>query len=84
LTVSIRYVCAECGASAERSYVVPTLVRTCGECGAWGHFVREELLVLADRVPEDDRPEDWEKLSGEEKMRVAMQKGHVTISDLRA
>jgi predicted ATP-dependent serine protease len=81
--VSARYVCAECGAVTERSYAVPTLVRTCEECGEWSHFIRDALLALADRVPEDDRPDDWDDLSSEEKMRVAMREGHVSLSDLR-
>ncbi|MFC7226683.1 hypothetical protein N0B31_04650 [Salinirubellus salinus] len=82
--MSERYVCAECGAVTERTYAVPTLVRTCEECGAWSHFIREALLALADRVPEDERPEDWDELSGDEKMRVAMREGHVSLADLRA
>ena len=75
---------AECGDAIERSYAVPTIVRTCDQCAVFGHFVRDALLALADRVPEADRPDDWEELSGEEQMRVAMRKGYVSLSDLRA
>jgi hypothetical protein len=82
--VSERYLCAECGAPVEREYRVPTIVRTCDECREFSHFVREPLLQLAERVPEDERPEDWDQLSAAERMRVAMSRGFVSLSDLRA
>jgi hypothetical protein len=78
------YVCAECGATVDREYRVPTLVRTCDDCGEFAHFVREPLLELADRIPEDERPEDWDQLDPAERMRLAMRLGFVSLSDLRA
>lgn len=82
--MSERYICAECGAPVEREYRVPTIVRSCDDCREFAHFVREPLLQLADRVPEEERPEDWDQLTAAERMRLALRQGFVSISDLRA
>ena len=77
------YVCPTCGTTTEREFRVPSVVRTCeGGCG-FVHFLREELLELTERVPDSERPDDWDELHGEERLRIAVRQGHVTIEELR-
>lgn len=81
--VSETYVCSICGTTTEREFRVPSVVRTCeGGCG-FVHFLREELLALTERVPEADRPDDWNELPADERLRIAIRETDVTLEDLR-
>jgi hypothetical protein len=72
-----------CGATVERSFRVPAVIRTCeNDCG-FGGYVREGLADRLGDVPEEARPEDWEELSAEERLRIAAREGVLTIDDLR-
>ncbi|MEF8790803.1 MAG: hypothetical protein V5A61_11820 [Haloarculaceae archaeon] len=78
------YVCPTCGTTTEREFRVPSVVRTCEEGCGFVHFLRADLLELTERVPESDRPDDWEELHGEERLRIAMRQGYVTLEELRS
>ena len=77
------YVCPTCGGTTERDFRVPSVVRTCENGCGFVHFLREQLLELTERVPDAERPDDWDELSGEERLRVAVRRGDVTLDDIR-
>jgi hypothetical protein len=81
--VTETYVCPTCGSTTERDFRVPSVVRTCQSGCGFVHFLREELLELTERVPEAERPDDWDDLSGEERLRIAVRRGDVTLDDIR-
>ena len=76
-------VCPECGATVDREFRVPTVVRTCDEGCGFVHFLREGLSELVAQVPEEHRPDDWSDLSSDERVRIAIREGVVTLADLR-
>jgi hypothetical protein len=83
VTGTYAYVCAICGTTTDREFRVPSVVRTCeGGCG-FVHFLREELLELTEGVPEPDRPDDWDELPGDERLRIAIRERDLTLRDLR-
>lgn len=80
---SYDYVCPECGNVVERSYRVPSIVRTCERGCGFDHYVRAELAEEVARIPEDARPDDWDELSASRKLLIALREGFLDLSDVQ-
>ena len=77
------YVCPTCGNRVERSFRTASVVRSCENGCAFGHFLRADLLDRVESMPEEARPDDWEELETEERLFAALREGVVTLPDLR-
>jgi len=80
---TFEYVCPTCGATVDRPFRAPSVVRQCDNGCSFGHFLRADILERVEAVPEDARPDDWEEMEVENRLLVAMREGIVSLPDLR-
>ena len=78
--MSETYRCAVCEAPVEREFAVRSVIRTCDECGEHGRFLHESLLESLESIPDDDRPEEWESMSLDERFMDAIKRGIIEIT----
>lgn len=81
--MSDSYVCSACHTSTDRSYGVRYIVSTCPECGRHGRLVHESLVSLLQRVPEEERPDEWEDQPLDERLLDALERGFIDLADTR-
>jgi hypothetical protein len=75
------YVCPNCRETIERSYGVRYLVVTCPACGRHGRHVHASLIPLLERIPEEERPDDWEDQPLDERLLAALEEGYISIGE---
>lgn len=74
------YVCARCEATVEREFAVKSLIRTCAECGEHGRFVHESLLESLTEIPAEERPDEWEEMTLDDRFMDAVKRGLIEIT----
>lgn len=80
--MSETYVCSTCRETTERAYGVRFLVLTCPACGRHGRHVHRSLVSLLERVPDEERDDDWEERPLDERLLDAVEQGHITLGDM--
>ncbi|SFR69398.1 hypothetical protein [Halogeometricum limi] len=73
------YVCPHCAATQERPYRVRLIILTCPECGENGRHVHASYESLLNEVPEDDKPDEWDRMPLDERLFDAMKRGLVDV-----
>jgi len=81
--VTDTYTCSSCGETVEREYGVQYIVLTCPDCGEHGRLVHESLLSTLEGVPEEDRPEDWDRMGLDDRLLHAVREGLLDRDDLQ-
>ena len=72
--------CPHCRRVETRPYRVRLIVLTCPDCGRNGRFLHESLVAQLDEVPDAERPEGWEEMPLDERLRFAIEEGVLEIS----
>ncbi|MBV0925034.1 MULTISPECIES: hypothetical protein [Haloarcula] len=74
------YVCANCGATATRSFGVRSIIRTCDDCGENGRFLHRSLVDSLSSLPDDELPENWESMALDDRFEEALKRGLIEIT----
>lgn len=74
------YLCANCRETVDREFAVRSLIRTCDECGQNGRFLHTSLVDSLEAIPEDERPEEWERMRLDERFEDALKRGLIQLT----